>query len=206
MSDYAGSYFDSGYECDPDAPDEGGFTPFEFQDGDEFVVLTENSRFKDGAASNIPYANNELRIVAGPLNDEDRDGGPNFGKDNKLFSKRLWMITSFSPKAAFMMKRYLRAIGHDGPLRLSGDNPEGQWQDTVCDREFVVTVKMEEYNGKMGAKVDEVRPIANHEWIAVSDQYEKFGPARGAAWSDDPLEPIREWAGPPVVLDDDIAF
>ena len=192
-----------------DTGDEGGFGNYEPQAGDVLLVCVEDLEMFKGPAG--PYSATTLRIVAGPLNDESRNAGP-FVSDNddNFYSLRLWDNLSFSDKARFRLKPFLRAVGHSGPVRLKAakmdddPTPEMQFQQIVCDREAKVIIKVEEdNNGKPRMVVDEYLRLSASDWQFVEKAYSDFGPARGMMWMPADkrppnVEPIQEWKGAPA--------
>jgi len=192
-----------------DTSDEGGFGAYVPQEGDVLICCVEDLELFKGPAG--PYSATVLRIVAGPLNDESRNAGPFISdKDNKLYSLRMWDNLSFSSKAAFRLKPFLRAVGHSGPVRLKAARPdhdedplpETQFQEIACDREIKVSIKLEEDNkGKDQMKPDEYSRLSASDWAIVEKTYGDFGPARGMRWNDkrpDDVEPIVPWTGVPA--------
>lgn len=196
-----------------DTSDEGGQS-FDFQDGDEFIVVLEDADFRKGP--NGVYAAHTSRIVAGPLNREGNAGPRRSEEDGSILSYRLWDNLSFSPKARWKMKPFLRAIGHAGSIKIvsqemdsTGRKPVEQWQDMTCDREMKVVIEMEEPKQREGSKkaakarpkISGYEPLSQADWRVVARVYESdVGPARGCAWSPDgAVAPINKWDGIPGV-------
>jgi len=192
-----------------DTDDEGGFGSYEPQKGDVLLLCVENLEMPEGPAGY--YSKTTFRIIAGPLNDESRNAGPFIsGKDDRLCSLRVWDNLSFSPKARYRLKPFLRAVGHSGPVSLKAPKEKGdltqeqQFQDLVCDREVKVIIDVEEdNNGKPRMVVDEYLRLSASDWQFVEKAYSDFGPARGMLWMPadkrpEGVTPIQEWKGAPA--------
>ena len=143
------------------------------QKGDRLLVLVEDTDIKQSASGNW-YGANTLRIIAGPLNRQGQDAGPWTVQnaetgDEQLFSLRLWDNLTFSDKrfCQAKLKGFLRSLGHKGEVVFPGATHEERvaaWASAVLDKEFMVEVEPEEYQGQMRPKVRACLEVPLAEW------------------------------------------
>lgn len=99
---------------------------------------------------------------------------------------KMWIITSFSPKASFKLLETLIAFGADEEeLRSSGDlNLDDEFAEQFIGAECLATVTMQSYNGERNPRVKKVsRPAEKMQVLEqvgtqILKDAKKFGPTK----------------------------
>lgn len=173
--------------------------PFAWKDGDRVIVCFEHSEIRDGNYG--VYSSDWLRVVAGPLGDRARSGGPWKDAEGKIHSHIIFGNTTFDKgyeRAVEAFGSQMAALGHEGKVEVDGATREEEtrsWLRLTVDREMVIVLrwKKKKNSDDKFLMIERFEKLMLSEWQIVAQVYADFGTARGLGWTKDPDVPLWPW-------------
>ncbi len=123
-----------------------------------YPVTVEETEVKQSNSSEYPYINWTLEIASG-----------------EFAGRKLWMMTSLSPKATFRLRDALKAMGETDPS-IEEDEFEMD-PDDYLGKSALAVVTQEEYNKTMRNRVDELKPAGTISPTSANGRAPRAGAA-----------------------------